>query len=104
MPHLLCVVKQGSWSLLSSLPAQPGTGHCSAAPWKITEGQGWGQLPQDGVEAALRRLCGSAETTFSWDQNPQHAELREGRDGDTGVQEWVAASVPEDRAARFGTA
>lgn len=56
------------------------------------------------MEAALRRLCGSAETTFSWDQNPQHAELREGSDGDTGVQEWVAASVPEDSATRFGTA
>lgn len=57
----------------------------------------------------LRRPRGNAEATFRWDQNPHHVELREGRDEDAGVQEWVAAgsssaSVPEDRAACFGTA
>lgn len=64
-------------------------------------------LPQDGVGAALRRQeehSGNAEAPFRWDQSPQHAELREGRDGDAVVQERVAArsssaSVPEDRAA-----
>lgn len=61
------------------------------------------------MEAAFRRPCGNAEATFHCDQNPHPVRLKEGRDGNTGVQEWRAArsssaSVPKDRAAHFGTA